>query len=177
MAYVLKGRVVRDDRLKSPCIFCGRKISHFNEGGTGMFLNALHKGKSRTFSYCHEDVCPQRTADETYENSLWCCGCVSDYIEVVGPFCPNCQRPRHDPTPVNDEKVKLVYVRNLQVYSRENMDAFMERFREDMDAMLVGKTRLTTLGTESFVAQARHYGVENDWYDDLEEEDGDEEQD
>lgn len=76
----------------APCIFCGKKVKHINDGGHGFLVHALLEGEAQQFLYHASPVC---TAVKQYGRELWRCGCTPDYIECVGLHCPACDNPRH----------------------------------------------------------------------------------
>lgn len=108
MAYQLKGRALPkdfNDETLGRCIFCGVQTRHFNgEKGknNAMVLNAIYKGEARSFYYCHKP-CPQLRADYVYEDSIWRCGCIRDYIENVGDECVNCGCDRDNAVAAGDD--------------------------------------------------------------------------
>lgn len=77
--------------LQAPCIFCGKKIKHFNDGGVGWLLGAVVFGGVRTYLFCEQPACE---AVERNYDQIWRCGCVSDYVENVGETCHACKRER-----------------------------------------------------------------------------------
>jgi hypothetical protein len=117
--YTLTNRVI--DRSKtppgqelpdSPCIFCGSMIKHLEDGGPGYIIHAMYRGKPEQFLHCVHPAC---RAVEQHSHEIWRCGCISDYIEMVGDECTACRRPRRDAMPYDwDVETDQVTVANLR---------------------------------------------------------------
>jgi len=90
--YVLEGRDVieREDEVSGPCIFCGKALAHFNDGGDGWLLGAIVDGKVRYFLYCRFFDCTPGM-----EHEIWRCA-AGDYVENVGSHCHDCGCPRSE---------------------------------------------------------------------------------
>lgn len=84
----------RSDVSPAPCVFCGRVIRHFNDGGTGWLLGAVVDGESRIYLRCIEGRCYRASAPW-----IWWCGCSGRHVENVGGRCHRCGRPRHEAEP------------------------------------------------------------------------------
>ena len=129
MAYTLKNRALPegfDDQTQMPCIFCGRVINHFNGEGSasiGMVVNSCEEGEARSYLYCHQSACAQRSADERYEHSMWFCGCEPDYIDVIGKKCPSCGADSRKPAPICGEEQKREYVYTLELRTTRRVDS------------------------------------------------------
>jgi hypothetical protein len=99
--YSLAGREIPDlagrDRSAlppAPCVFCGRLIQHFDDGGTGWPLGAVVDGESRIYLRCIEGPCYRASAPW-----IWRCGCSGHHVENVGGRCHRCRRPRAQAEP------------------------------------------------------------------------------
>lgn len=100
--YTVEGRVWAGDGTTAPCIFCGERLQHINDGGKGLCVSAIVDEETKAFLYCHEGWCEARSAATKAEppyGPLWRCGCVADFTENVGEFCGGCHRPRPVPVP------------------------------------------------------------------------------
>ena len=98
--YVLAGRelpAASGDRVAiptAPCVFCGRSIRHFNEGGTGWLLGAVAAGQPGVYLRCLEGPCARAS-----DRWIWRCGCSGHHVENLGDRCHACLRPRHQAVP------------------------------------------------------------------------------
>lgn len=78
------------------CIFCGKRAVHVNDNfgaakyDAWMCHYADGSGEVKHYLY-HSRDCSGRGKAIV----VWRCGCVSDYVENVGPVCCDCGRPRH----------------------------------------------------------------------------------
>lgn len=95
--YKLQGRELNEKSgcITGKCIFCGKDLHHFNCHGEGWCLGALVEGKAKYYLYCKNYDCTPRMGD-----TIWRCGCQSDYVENVGKRCHLCKRPRASAIPV-----------------------------------------------------------------------------
>lgn len=113
MSYTLEGRALTEapegrEVARAPCIFCGRVIGHFNDGGdhhedgdgVGWIVGAVVDGKPKEFLYCDQPPCAA-VKNGGYD-AIWRCGCVSDYVENVGDTCAACLCSRENAAPMPD---------------------------------------------------------------------------
>ncbi len=98
--YILAGRelpAASGDRAAiptAPCVFCGRSIRHFDEGGTGWLLGAVAAGRPAVYLRCLEGPCARAS-----DRWIWRCGCSGHHVENLGDRCHACLRPRHEAEP------------------------------------------------------------------------------
>ena len=105
MTYTLQGRQLsracKPGELvpEAPCIFCGEMARSVDDGGSAHVVGAMMERGPEWFLYHDYPPC-EAYARATRENGLivWCCGCETDYVENVGPFCHNqeCGARRED---------------------------------------------------------------------------------
>lgn len=100
LPYILAGRelpAASGDRAvipTAPCVFCGRPIRHFNDGGTGWLLGAVAVGQPAVYLRCLEGPCVRAS-----DRWIWRCGCSGHHVENLGGHCHACLRPRHQSVP------------------------------------------------------------------------------
>lgn len=103
---------VGKEETRGGCVFCGKTVVHFNDGGRGWLVSALvDRGegmRERLFMYCCYPGCTaanaaRRLAEETGDHHahdpVWRCGCSPSYVENVGRWCGNCHKTRANAVP------------------------------------------------------------------------------
>lgn len=160
MAYSLKGRALSVN-VFARCIFCGRRIKHVNDGGSGWMVGARVHGEARYFLYCAVPRCPQLKADSRFEHSIWRCGCVADYVENVGSHCVNCSRERSCAEVAGDDCGGKVHVYTARVIAEEPLLG-VRRIEEVVDATF-GHHERFVLDDKPVVVPAEEVGMEQ-WF-------------
>jgi hypothetical protein len=166
MAYLLKGRELPDkwsDDVERPCIFCGRVVKHVNGGGTACIVNGLDDhNEPQGYFYCNEGQCPQIKADQTYEKSIWRCGCCDDYIENIGATCVECGSEKARPQAVNGEPQNMVSAAPMMLVSKFPLtDDDLRVVMGAMDECLGSSMALFTPSDCGHLAVAESYCVED----------------
>lgn len=98
------------NRGEGECVFCGKVIEHFNDGGVGWVLEAAHPetGKLDQYIHCCYPMCPESEANDAAEihrcynpdqvegwtldpsQTYDTCDDFGSYCEFLGDRCPDC---------------------------------------------------------------------------------------
>jgi len=70
---------------EGPCLFCGKHLTHFNNGGDGWVGGSLVDQEQRLWMYCHEGC-----ENGTSHAALWRCYCAAGYVQNAGHLCHEC---------------------------------------------------------------------------------------
>lgn len=98
MALIFEGRAVPDEAPEdyevapAPCVFCGKAVSHINDGGTAFVAGAIVAGEVRHFLYCNAGGCSGSRPDVDW-GRLWTCG--DCHVDCLVDECHECRQPRH----------------------------------------------------------------------------------
>jgi hypothetical protein len=130
-----------------------------------MVVNAEYRGRKCSFYYC-EPACPQRVADIQYEDSVWRCGCVSDYIENIGHKCVACGTTRDAAKRDTHNSGHRVWTTVARlIFKTMPSERALQRLEDDLDRYLTEDTRFSLIDINDVVsAPAEDYGMDEHWW-------------
>jgi hypothetical protein len=78
----------------APCIFCGVKITHVNDGGRGCVAGAWINGHAFYYLYCNDPMCLAHRKAQDRGQGITTCSCENyrAYDVVPGYCCPTCKQ-------------------------------------------------------------------------------------